>query len=324
MGSHRHHADESKRDKVVELNNYIKQELNIDLVIKKKLGLGAFGTVYKGTFNGETVAVKVEMSKESNSLVDEVKIYNHIHSDKKHPYTGLPKCLYYNSNEKSYRILVLPMLGSNLEDLQEENKGRVFSLRTTMIIAYQVLEHLKFIHSQGVVHKDIKPANMVILSNRGSGQASVSLLDFGMSRHYLHRDGTHIKNRHKKMIEGTVRFMGIHTHKAYETSRRDDFQSLAYTLIYFLKGRLPWQGLRKHGRKSMSEITKREKIYKVKQATSSSDLCDGLPSIFEKFLKYSLKLEFSEKPDYDLWRKIFLDALVEEFGNAENQMDWIK
>ncbi len=41
---------------------------------------------------------------------------------------------------------------------------------------------------------------------------------------------------------GTVRYASVHAHLGRTGSRRDDMESLAYTLVFLLRGRLPWQG----------------------------------------------------------------------------------
>ena len=58
----------------------------------------------------------------------------------------------------------------------------------------------------------------------------------------------------------------------YEYSRRDDLISLGYTIVYCLKGRLPWQNSI-----ASNNVEKIEKIYKKKLIYSIKKLCEGLP-----------------------------------------------
>ena len=85
-----------------------------------------------------------------------------------------------------------------------------------------------------------------------------------------------------------------------EQSRRDDLESLGHVFVYFMKGSLPWQGL-----KAANNKQKYEKIGEKKHNTAVKDLCDGLPEEIATFITYARGLKFEEEPDYDFLRKLF-------------------
>lgn len=306
-------AEEAKRA-LLRLRRYI-ESLDADLILGDKLNSGSFGTVYRGQFRGQPVAIKVENSDTTNSLETEHLMYQILHSVKHQSYMGIPRCLFFHSNPREYRILVLPFMGNNLKDILALVPSQQFSIVTTLIIATQVLSHLEFMHKKGIVHRDMKPANLIIGSNEGMGQAIIYLVDFGLSKQYRDPEtGVHVRNGKYKSITGTLRYLGLHAHEKNEASRRDDLQSLAYMLIYFLRGRLPWQSLPPTKNRSDHERS----VYAMKRSIPSSKLCEGLPGIFERFLNYSLQMEFAEAPDYEMLQTAFFDA-VQKYSRLESR-----
>lgn len=327
------------------LNAYIKKNIpTVNLSIKKKIGVGSFGSVYTGKFNDNKVAIKVEYihgklpdpgktriknkrrhvappteddKSYCTTLADEAKIYNKVNP--RGNIKTMPECLWYYE-DREVKIMVMTKLGCTIESLSEKYGKGTLSPYTVMVIAYQILLQLREIHSHGIVHKDIKPSNMAIVSNKGNGQNSITLFDYGLSRTCLRSDGSHITNRTRNYIEGTPRYMGIHTHKSHETSRRDDFQALGYTLISLLRGKLPWQGMNITDKSHLSGCAKREAILSVKEKLSASELCKGLDSIFEKFIEYSSKLGFSEPPNHEYWIAKFQAAA----NNINGELEWHK
>ena len=88
-------------------------------------------------------------------------------------------------------------------------------------------------------------------------------------------------------MTGTARYASIHAHNGEELSRRDDLEAIAYMLIFFMKGGLPWQNIEDNIKEQ-----KYKKIMDMKVQTPMEKLCDGLPNEMLQYLKYVRALEF--------------------------------
>jgi casein kinase I homolog HRR25 len=163
------------------------------------------------------------------------------------------------------------------------------------------MSRIEYIHSHNLVHRDIKPNNFLV----GIGQFSnqVSIIDFGLAQRYRDADTyLHVPCRETVGLTGTARYTSINAHQGIEQSHRDDLESLAYILIYFLCGSLPWQHL-----EGVSRKQKFKHILEKKRQTSVKSLCKGLPDEFGIFLAYARTLQFHDKPDYAYLHKLFND-----------------
>ena len=188
------------------------------------------------------------------------------------------------------------------------------------MVAKQMLSRVQTIHEKNLIYRDIKPDNFLIGRHGTKAQNVIHVVDFGMAKQYRDpKTKQHIPYRERKSLSGTARYMSINTHLGREQSRRDDLEALGHVFMYFLRGGLPWQGL-----KAATNKQKYEKIGEKKQTTALKDLCDGFPDEFNKYLSYVRNLGFEDTPDYDYLRDLFTKALQSTGEVEDGEYDWMK
>jgi len=87
--------------------------------------------------------------------------------------------------------------------------------------------------------------------------------------------------------------------------------------MYFLRGSLPWQGLKADTLKE-----RYQKIGDTKRATPIEVLCDGHPEEMATYLRYVRRLDFFETPDYEYLRKLFHDLYERRGFVNDGEFDW--
>ncbi|KZT56401.1 kinase-like protein [Calocera cornea HHB12733] len=283
--------------------------------VGKKIGEGSFGVIFEGTnlLNNQTVAIKFEPRKsDAPQLRDEYRSYRILAGC-----VGIPQ-VYHFGQEGLHNILVIDLLGPSLEDLFDMC-ARKFSIKTVCMTAKQMISRVQTIHDKNLIYRDIKPDNFLIGRPGTKAASIIHVVDFGMAKQYRDpKTKQHIPYRERKSLSGTARYMSINTHLGREQSRRDDLEALGHVFMYFLRGGLPWQGL-----KAATNKQKYEKIGEKKQTTPIKELCEGFPEEFGIYLNYVRKLGFEENPDYDFLRELFTKVLKNLGEQEDGVYDWM-
>lgn len=282
-------------------------------IILTSVGKGAFGDVYKATRITDNLDVAMKIEKRCAAitrLIPEYKIYQKLFSRKCR--SGIPR-VYEFIQTDDYNIMIMELLGNSLEDIFNA-VGRKFSISTVLFLGINILKLMEQVHNSGFVHRDIKPNNFLIGYHN---KQKIYLTDFGLSKEFVTSTNAHIKETFNHSVIGTARYSSINMHLGIEPSRRDDLESIGYMLIYFAKGRLPWQGICRD--KSKENIF--ESIGNIKLATKLETLCEDMPNCFIAYLNYCHNLRFEEKPNYKFLIKMFSETI--KINNFNCTYEWL-
>jgi serine/threonine protein kinase len=300
------------------------QLINGQYRIDKCVGKGSFGEVYIGydQQNKHLIAIKVSEASKAHILKHEYQIYLDLMKSPKPPL--IPQVYWYGnpqgqlastSIDVTSSVMVMKYLGSSLEYLLNTYCAGKFTLKTTLMVSLQVFDLLMRLHSCGYVHRDIKPDNFLV--GNGHERSKIFLIDFGLAKRFKTAERVHIKLCENKKLTGTARYASINSHHRLELSRRDDLESLGYLMVYFLKGKLPWQGI-----PASSKEEKYQKIGDMKATYKLDILCEGLPTEIYNFLAHVRSLEFKQKPNYHYLRSLLINAFNRMDYDYDCHYDW--
>ncbi len=292
------------------LKSYIGTDIS-HYTIVKYIGSGSFGNVFEARDKktGNLVAMKIPITTDERngikSLLSEAKVYKEISNGER----GVANMKVITTKDK--KIMIMDLLGPSLEELLTKHKQ--FGLKTTIALAISMLEVIKYVHSCGYIHRDIKPDNFTVDIE---DKRKLYCIDFGLAKKYIAKNGNHIPFSPDRKFCGTARYASIAAHNNEEQSRKDDLESIGYILIYMYKGKLPWQGIKHKDKKERYKM-----IGDKKSDTSEETLCSGMPKEFLVFLKYVRNLDFDEKPHYSALIKMF-QKLYQSRNYKNEKLEW--
>ena len=295
-------------------NNNNQQQKNIkrnfgDFICmsEDRIGNGSFGEVLYGVhkYSHKEVAVKVLNADTSqDNIKREISFTKQLQGC-----PGFPILYYWGFCNKN-NIIVESLLGPSLDKLFNFC-GRIFPLKTVCLIGIEMIKRLEAMHEKGILHRDLKPNNLAwgnynnsYMYNNNNNLNNydkldintIYLIDFGLSCTYWDNSTTrrHYKQTTGLNFVGTLRYASLNSHQGIRQSRRDDLESMIYILIYFLKGKLPWQDV-----KAKNKEERYKCILNIKSKETIDSLCQDIPSEFTELLRYVKSLQFDTKPLYN-------------------------
>ena len=146
------------------------------------LGKGAYGTVYRGHYKEKRAAVKLYDFNEKNLLASALDAFHDVRQEifilsklRNHPH--IVEFLGFSMQPKLCAVMELAEYGTLHGVL--ENSGRHIDRFLVFRIAQEVASGLTFMHSRNIIHRDIKPDNILLFSLGHDAHVNVKLTDFG-------------------------------------------------------------------------------------------------------------------------------------------------
>ena len=199
--------------------------------ILSKLGEGGMGVVYKSrdTKLNRIVALKFLSSHLTNNAEANQRFIREAHAAAALNHPNI--CTIHDIGEFDDQIYIV-MEYIEGQSLENELKSEPLQLTSIMKIIEQVCDGLKEAHNNGIIHRDIKPGNIMITAGQ-----QVKIMDFGLA----HTIGQTKITQHGS-IRGTTAYMSFEQANSMDVDQRTDIWSLGVVLYEMLTGQLPFTG----------------------------------------------------------------------------------
>lgn len=253
------------------MDNLIGKRLDGRYLIQSLVGVGGMANVYRGVDEktGNAIAVKVlkEEFLDNEELVRRFKNESKAISILNHP--NIVKVYDVSVTDKLQYIVMEYVDGITLKEYLKQ-RGGALTWKETVHFATQVLGALQHAHSKGIIHRDVKPQNIMLLAD-----GSIKMMDFGIARFSRAQSQT----VSDKAI-GSVHYISPEQAKGDKTDARTDIYSVGVMLYEMLSGRLPFDG---DGAVSIAIMQISDKAKPLAQV--APNVPEGLRQITEKAME---------------------------------------
>jgi eukaryotic-like serine/threonine-protein kinase len=203
--------------------------------VESILGRGGMGVVYRATDAqlDETVAIKtLPGDVMTRSPEDLERFKREIRLARKITHRNVLRTYDYGEAEGVYFISMEYVRGYTLSELMDEAPARQMPSRATIGIARQICRGLHAAHEQGIIHRDIKPQNVLI-----DAKGEVKLMDFGVARMTEAAEAM----TQQGLIVGTPHYMSPEQVQGKTLDARTDVYAMGVLLYELLVGRRPFE-----------------------------------------------------------------------------------
>lgn len=253
------------------MDNLIGRKLDGRYLIESLLGVGGMANVYKGrdVRTGNAIAVKVlkEEFLDNEELVRRFKNESKAISILDHP--NIVKVYDVSVTDQLQYIVMEYIDGITLKEYLKQ-RGGALTWKEVIHFATQVLGALEHAHSKGIVHRDVKPQNIMLQAD-----GSIKMMDFGIARFSRAQSQT----VSDKAI-GSVHYISPEQAKGDHTDGRTDIYSVGVMMYEMLSGHLPFDG---SGTVSIAIMQISEKPKPLAQV--APNVPEGLRQITEKAME---------------------------------------
>ncbi len=213
------------------MDQYIGRLLDDRYEILEVIGTGGMAVVYKALCHRLNRLVAIKILKDEFAGDEEFRRRFHAEGEAvamlSHP--NIVQVYDVSSTDNANYIVMELIDGISLKQYMEK-KG-VLNWKETLHFSMQIAKGLEHAHSRGIVHRDIKPHNIMVLKN-----GSVKVMDFGIAR-VMNKSNTLTKE-----ALGSVHYISPEQAKGGHTDNRSDIYSLAVVMYEMMTGRPPYDG----------------------------------------------------------------------------------